>query len=109
VTPCSGSRGFGDATSPRGAEGERLGAGDGRRPELASAAGCAAEIVDRAFQDWVRASRALDCALEAWLEARHANEAAARRYRMALAEHGAGVTGEVRLDTRTVRQAEVAA
>ena len=45
------------------------------------------DIVDRAYQEWLEASRILDSALQGWLEARRASAAAAACYRMALARH----------------------
>ena len=52
------------------------------------------EVVNRAYQEWLEASRVLDRALQDWLEARSASEAAAARYRMALAEHGPDDPGQ---------------
>ena len=76
---------------------------------MAEARSPSPEIVDRAFQDWLDASRVLRRALGAWLEARRANEVAARRYRMALVHHGPEATQEAQLETTTAHQVEVAA
>ena len=52
------------------------------------------EVVNRAYQEWLEASRDLDRALDDWLEARRASEAAAARYRGVLAQHGPDDPGQ---------------
>ena len=52
------------------------------------------EVVNRAYQEWLEASRDLDRALHDWLEARRASEAAAARYRIVLAQHGPDDPGQ---------------